>query len=188
MWKIKGLDSMINSGGSNLSVGEKQLICLARAVLKKTRILIIDEATANVDYKTDQIIQKTIREQFSDCTVLTIAHRLATVVDSSRILCLSEGEVKNFDKPSVLLSDETTILYDLTRKLSPNERKFIFDIAFGRASFTDKIEAIPERTPRSSIRSSKKKLANETTPDLRRRNNGVDNIAYNEDDYYMLHL
>lgn len=175
---------MINSGGSNLSVGEKQLICLARAVLKKTRILIIDEATANVDYKTDQIIQKTIREQFSDCTVLTIAHRLATVVDSSRILCLSEGEVKNFDKPSVLLSDESSILFDLTRKLSPNERKFIFDIAFGRASFTDNITQL-EPPPSQPIAKKKQSLEN----GLRSRvNSGKENYGFTDDEYYILNF
>nr|UOU03341.1 ATP-binding cassette subfamily C4-1-2 [Brachionus rubens] len=124
-----GLDSMITTGGTNLSVGQKQLICLARAILKKTKILIIDEATANVDYSTDAIIQKTIREQFKDCTVLTIAHRLATVVDSDRILCLSEGKIINFGVPRELLQDETSILYELTKKLSPNEKKHIFDIA-----------------------------------------------------------
>lgn len=183
------MDSFINSGGSNLSVGQKQLICLARAVLKKTRILIIDEATANVDYKTDQIIQKTIREQFSECTVLTIAHRLATVVDSSRILCLSEGEVKDFDKPSVLLSDESTILFELTRKLSPNERKFIFDIAFGRVSFTDKIEALPLLDSKTADENKiKDKLISESQTDLRHRNGGRENYGYSEDDYYLLHF
>lgn len=182
--KQKGLESLINSGGSNLSVGEKQLICLARAVLKKTRILIIDEATANVDYKTDQIIQKTIREQFSDCTVLTIAHRLATVVDSSRILCLSEGQVINFDKPSELLSDETSILFELTRKLSPNERKFIFDIAFGRASFIDNMQQLeppPKQTTNTKLETSEIELR-------KRLSRGEDNYGYTDDDYYILHL
>ena len=79
--------------------------------------------------------------------MLTIAHRLATVVDSSRILCLSEGEVKNFDKPSVLLSDESSILFDLTKKLSPNEKKFIFDIAYGRTSLTDNLEILEKSKP-----------------------------------------
>jgi ATP-binding cassette subfamily C (CFTR/MRP) protein 4 len=124
-----GLDGMVSSSGTNLSVGQKQLICLARAILKKTKILIIDEATANVDYKTDSIIQKAIREQFKECTVLTIAHRLATVVDSDRILCLSEGLIKNFGPPKELLEDETSILFDLTKKLSQNERKHIYEIA-----------------------------------------------------------
>nr|APD26517.1 ATP-binding cassette transporter subfamily C member 4 X1 protein [Brachionus koreanus] len=126
-----GLDTLITTGGTNLSVGQKQLICLARAILKKTKILIIDEATANVDYNTDAIIQKTIREQFKDCTVLTIAHRLATVVDSDRILCLSEGKIVNFGVPKDLLNDQTSILYELTKKLSANEKKLIFDIANG---------------------------------------------------------
>jgi ATP-binding cassette subfamily C (CFTR/MRP) protein 4 len=124
-----GLEAEINEFGSNLSLGEKQLICLARALLKKTKILIIDEATANLDFKTDEIIQETIREEFKDCTVLTIAHRLSTVVDSSRILCLSEGEVKDFDKPSVLLNNHNSILYDMAMKLPSNDRKRIFEIA-----------------------------------------------------------
>lgn len=170
---------MINSGGSNLSVGEKQLICLARAVLKKTKILIIDEATANVDYKTDQIIQKTIREEFNDCTVLTIAHRLATVVDSSRILCLSEGEVKGFDKPSVLLSDKTSILFELTQKLAPNERNFIFDIAFGRSSFTQKIDVKP-----LTVENTKKRGIQIEPLQKNLENNEEENDCVKNDDYY----
>jgi ATP-binding cassette subfamily C (CFTR/MRP) protein 1 len=121
----EGLNSEITSGGRNLSMGERQLLSLARAMLKKTKILIIDEATANVDVETDRIVQKTIREEFKDCTVLTIAHRLSTLLDSSRILRLSDGQVKDFDKPSVLFhvgnDSNDSVLDDLLSKDKPKE-------------------------------------------------------------------
>ena len=91
-----GLEYEIAEGGSNLSVGQKQLVCLARALLRKTKILILDEATASVDLDTDDLIQATIREEFSDCTVLTIAHRLNTILDSNRIMVLGEGKIIEF--------------------------------------------------------------------------------------------
>ena len=94
-----GLHLLIAESGTNLSAGERQLICVARAILKKSRILLIDEATANVDHATDQMIQQVISDKFRDRTVLTIAHRLNTVANSDRILVLQHGEVEYFDVP-----------------------------------------------------------------------------------------
>ncbi|XP_075798821.1 multidrug resistance-associated protein 1-like [Microtus pennsylvanicus] len=90
-------------GGENLSVGQRQLVCLARALLRKTKILVLDEATAAVDLETDDLIQSTIRTQFEDCTVLTIAHRLNTIMDYTRVIVLDKGEVRECGAPSELL-------------------------------------------------------------------------------------
>ncbi|KAJ3031489.1 UNVERIFIED_CONTAM: hypothetical protein HDU68_003429 [Siphonaria sp. JEL0065] len=103
------LDGQVDSGGENLSVGERQLLCLSRAMLKTPKILIMDEATANVDYETDAMIQKALREDFKDATVLTIAHRLNTVIDYDRVMVLEKGNLAEFDSPKNLLADETTM-------------------------------------------------------------------------------
>ncbi|XP_016521501.1 multidrug resistance-associated protein 1 [Poecilia formosa] len=93
-----------SEGGENLSVGQRQLLCLARALLRKTKVLVLDEATAAVDMETDNLIQSTIRSQFDDCTVLTIAHRLNTIMDYTRVLVLDKGEMAEFDSPSNLIA------------------------------------------------------------------------------------
>lgn len=98
-----GLDGIIAEGGDNLSVGQRQLLCLARAMLKKPVILVMDEATANVDYETDTIIQKCLREDFKDATILTIAHRLNTIIDYDRVMVLDQGIIVEFDSPKELL-------------------------------------------------------------------------------------
>ncbi|KAJ3300679.1 hypothetical protein HDU76_006039, partial [Blyttiomyces sp. JEL0837] len=100
-----GLDGKVTDGGENLSVGQRQLLCLARAMLKKPRILIMDEATANVDYETDALIQKALREDFNDATVLTIAHRLNTIIDYDRVLVMDNGNIAEYDAPAVLLNN-----------------------------------------------------------------------------------
>lgn len=111
-----GLDSLVCEGGCNFSIGQRQLMCLARALLKKSKILVVDEATANVDVRTDGIIQALIRSDFSDCTVLTIAHRLNTIMDSDRILVLNRGRVKEFDSPYLLLSDRASLLRKMVKQ------------------------------------------------------------------------
>ncbi|XP_008214772.2 multidrug resistance-associated protein 4 [Nasonia vitripennis] len=97
------LDRNIDRGGSNLSAGQRQLFCLARAIIKRNKILVMDEATANVDQATDEFIQKIIRIVFKDCTVMTIAHRLNTIIDSDRVLVMDHGQAVEFDHPDILL-------------------------------------------------------------------------------------
>ena len=103
--------------GSNFSTGERQLLCLARAVLRKNKVILIDEATANVDFRTDALIQEAIRTHFSECTVLTIAHRMETVIDSDRILVIDKGRVIDYESPSLMLENENSYLSQLLSHL-----------------------------------------------------------------------
>ena len=104
--KLPGqLEYKVNETGSNFSVGERQLVCLARALVQKSKIIVMDEAAANVDFKTDNLIQEVIRHKFKDSTVLTIAHRLNTIMDYDKVLILDGGRMVEFDKPEILIQN-----------------------------------------------------------------------------------
>ena len=100
----KNLDYLIEDNGNNISVGEKQLLCIARALIKKTKIILMDEATANIDYKTESILKKNINEDMKESTVITIAHRIKTIIDYDKILVLKDGEIEEFDTPNNLIA------------------------------------------------------------------------------------
>lgn len=110
-----GLAHEVAEGGENLSVGQRQLVCLARALLRKTKILILDEATAAVDLETDDLIQSTIRKEFQECTVLTIAHRLNTILDYDRIMVLDKGQIAELETPENLLADKESIFHSMAK-------------------------------------------------------------------------
>mmetsp|Transcript_15229 Transcript_15229/g.15104 ORF Transcript_15229/g.15104 Transcript_15229/m.15104 type:complete len:276 (-) Transcript_15229:19-846(-) len=117
----KGLDQQIEDKGANLSSGERQLICICRAILRKSKIVLMDEATANIDIKTEQAIQKLIHDKFKDATVITIAHRLNTIIQSDKVLVLDKGQVAEYDNPQTLLEDPSSMFYSLAKRLSKSQ-------------------------------------------------------------------
>ena len=108
----KGLNMIITENGGNISIGERQLICITRAILRKSKIIVMDEATASIDVNTENIIQKAINNLLNDSTILTIAHRIKTVLNSDRILVLDNGEVIEFDNPKTLLANKNSMFYE----------------------------------------------------------------------------
>ena len=110
------LSHVISENGSNLSIGEKQLICITRAILRKSKIVILDEATASIDYKHEEIVQKAIEQILKNSTLISIAHRIKTVLNSDKILVLENGEIKEYEKPDVLLKDKKSYFSELYTK------------------------------------------------------------------------
>ncbi|XVF03668.1 hypothetical protein REPUB_Repub05bG0013200 [Reevesia pubescens] len=122
------LDSTVSENGDNWSMGQRQLVCLGRVLLKKSKILVLDEATASVDTATDNLIQITLREHFSDCTVLTIAHRITSVLDSDMVLLLSHGLIEEYDSPAILLENKSSsfaqLVAEYTVRSNSSSEKF----------------------------------------------------------------
>jgi ATP-binding cassette subfamily C (CFTR/MRP) protein 1 len=133
-----GLDCPVADRGANFSAGERQLICLARALLKNCKILLLDEATASIDPQHDRMLQETIRNEFRDRTVLTIAHRLGTIIDSDKVLVLDGGEVREYGLPHDLLQkkkeDPNAIFRDMVSQLGKEESGRLTEIARQKAS------------------------------------------------------
>ncbi|KAH8927093.1 P-loop containing nucleoside triphosphate hydrolase protein, partial [Atractiella rhizophila] len=107
------LKDRVSAGGANLSSGQRQLLSLARAMLRRSRIVILDEATASVDFDTDLKVQDAIRTDFADSIVLTIAHRLQTVIDYDKIMVLDKGQIVEFDTPDALLKKDRGVFKEM---------------------------------------------------------------------------
>lgn len=115
------LNSSIAEGGLNLSQGQRQLLCLARAIIRRPKILILDEATSSVDVQTDALIQQSIREEFADSTLLVIAHRLSTVGDFDKIMVMHDGRVAEMGSPKELI-DKKGIFWGMVKESGEAEK------------------------------------------------------------------
>ncbi|GLU21199.1 hypothetical protein SLE2022_373530 [Rubroshorea leprosula] len=114
--KEGGLDSLVVDDGSNWSMGQRQLFCLGRALLRRSRVLVLDEATASIDNATDLILQRTIRTEFADSTVITVAHRIPTVMDCNMVLAISDGKIVEYDEPMNLMDREGSLFGQLVKE------------------------------------------------------------------------
>ncbi|KAL1826245.1 hypothetical protein ACET3Z_004657 [Daucus carota] len=126
-----GLEAKVTEGGENFSVGQRQLLSLARALLRRSKILVLDEATAAVDVATDALIQNTIREEFKSCTMLTVAHRLNTIIDSDKILVLEAGQVLEYDSPEKLLLSETGAFSKMIQSTGVANAEYLYSLVIG---------------------------------------------------------
>ncbi|KAN0055185.1 hypothetical protein ACTA71_008282 [Dictyostelium dimigraforme] len=147
----EGLNSNVTENGENFSVGQRQLIVLARALLRKPKILVLDEATASVDGQSDSLIQATIRNKFSNCTILTIAHRLNTIMDSDKIMVLDAGRISEFDEPWTLLQNQNGLLTWLVDETGPQNAIYLRKLAEAKKNGMDVNEITQIDQPKDNI-------------------------------------
>ncbi|CAI9274124.1 unnamed protein product [Lactuca saligna] len=114
--KAGGLDSIVVEDGTNWSMGQRQLFCLGRALLRRSKILVLDEATASIDNATDTMLQETIRSEFADCTVITVAHRIPTVMDCTMVLTMTDGKIAEYDEPMKLMRRDDSLFGQLVKE------------------------------------------------------------------------
>ena len=151
------LDSPVIENGSNFSLGQRQCFCIARAILAKTRVLVLDEATAAIDMATDLMIQKAIKTAFADLTVLTIAHRLNTIIDSDRVLVMDAGKIQEFDEPINLLNKKEGSFKSLVEQTGDATSKKLYEVAV-EAAQARKAAAAAAVTATGEIRSTESPL------------------------------
>jgi len=160
------LETPVEEGGANFSLGQRQLFCLARAILKKSRLLFLDEATAAMDLETDALIQAAIKREFADSTVCTIAHRLDTIITSDRILVMDQGKVVEFDSPVTLLCNPQSSFSKLVKQVGPAAEAALKHMAFEhfleegkitRDQFEELIQRELGMTPEQAAASAKDK-------------------------------
>ncbi|GAA5841427.1 hypothetical protein JCM3766R1_004081 [Sporobolomyces carnicolor] len=140
------LDAEVAEGGSNFSTGQRQLICMARALLRSSRILLLDEATASTDLETDELITQTIRNEFSESTLLVIAHRLRTICDFDKVLVLDKGHILEFDSPATLIKDPSSQFHSLCRAGGKNEFRILEKMALKKTRVTHKPRKLVRRS------------------------------------------
>ncbi|XP_024396529.1 ABC transporter C family member 2 [Physcomitrium patens] len=151
----QGLDAEVAEGGENFSVGQRQLLSLARALLRRSKILVLDEATAAVDVGTDALIQKTIREEFKACTMLIIAHRINTIIDSDRILVMDAGRLVEIDTPEGLLSKDDSMFSSMVRSTGAANARYLQSIVKGEVDIKADLEQKAENVRRRGAASSR---------------------------------